>query len=109
MAWAECRANWTRLCSAELKGPRNILRIRPEIFGFEPDLGLKHGQTKHNISGTEPTNRHTTIPNDSGPMSACFDDDSQLLNSEIAQPRFGLGLKPVQNPAPGPARGKGES
>ena len=72
--------------SAELKGPRKLLRIRPGIFDFEPDLGLKLGQTKPKISGTVPTNRHTTIPNDSGPISTCFDDDPKLLNCEIAQP-----------------------
>ena len=67
------------LCSAELKGPRKLLRIRPEIFDFEPELGLKRGQTKPKIPGTVPTDRHTTIPNDSGPISACFDDDPKLL------------------------------
>ena len=76
------------LYSAELKGPGKLLRIRPRIFDFEPDLGLKLGQTKPKISGTVPTNRHTTIPNDSGPISACFDDDPKLLNCEIAQPSF---------------------
>ncbi len=40
--------------SAELKEPRNLSRIRPEIFAFEPDLGLKLGQTKPKISGTVP-------------------------------------------------------
>ncbi len=74
---------------AELKGPRKLLRIRPEIFDFEPDLGLKLGQTKPKISGTVPTNRHTTIPKDSDPISACFDDDPKLLNCETAQPRGG--------------------
>ncbi len=59
--------------SAELKGPRKLLRIRPGIFDFEPDLGLQLGQTKPNISGTVPTNWHTMIPNDSWPISACFD------------------------------------
>ncbi len=67
--------------SAELKGPGKLSRIRPEIFDFEPDLGRKPGQNKPKMSGTVPTNRHTTIPNDSGPISACFDDDP------IAQPR----------------------
>ncbi len=33
-----------------------------------------------------PTNRHTTIPNNSRPISAFFDDDPKLLNCEIAQP-----------------------
>ncbi len=73
--------------SAELKGPRKLLRIRPGIFDFEPDLGLKLGQTEPEISGTAPTDRHTTIPNDSAPTSACFGDDPQLVNCEIAQPR----------------------
>ncbi len=37
------------------------MRIRLEIFDFEADLGLKLGQTKPKISGTVPTDRHTTI------------------------------------------------
>ena len=53
--------------------------MRPEIVDFEPDLGLKLGQTKPKISGTVPTDRHTTIPNDSGPIPAWFDDDPKLL------------------------------
>ena len=92
--WVPCRVFWVWFGvrrvphSAELKGPRKLLRIRPGIFDFEPDLGLKLGQTKPKISGTVPTNRHTTIPNDSGPISACFDDDPKLLNCEIARPRL---------------------
>ncbi len=78
------------LYSAELKGPRTLLRIRPEIFDVEPGFGLKLGQTKPKIPGTSPTNRHTTIPNDSGPISACFDDDPKLLNGEIAQSSLDL-------------------
>ncbi len=69
------------------KGPRTLLRIGPEIFVFEPDLGLKLGQTKPKISGTVPTNWHTKIPNDAGPISAYFDDDPKLLNCEIDQPK----------------------
>ncbi len=46
---------------AELKGPRKLLRIRPETFDFELDLGLKRGQDKHKIFGTLPIGRHTTI------------------------------------------------
>ena len=61
--------------SAELKWPRKLLRIRPEIFDFQQDFGLELGQTKPKIPGTVPTNRHTTIPNDSDPISVCFDDD----------------------------------
>jgi hypothetical protein len=38
-------------------------------------LGLKLGQTKPKTSGTVLTNSYTTIPNDSGPISASFDDD----------------------------------
>ena len=71
------------LNSAELKGPRKLFRIRSEIFDFELDLGLKLGQTKHKIPGTVPTDRHTTIPNDSGLISACFDDDPKLVNCEM--------------------------
>ena len=46
---------------------------------FEPDFGLKLGQTEPNISGSVPTNRHTTIPNDSGTISSCFDDDPETV------------------------------
>ncbi len=52
--------------SAELKMPGTLLRIRPEIFDFKPDLGLERGPTKPKIHGTVPTDRRTTIPNDSG-------------------------------------------
>ena len=38
------------------------------------------------MPGAVPTNRHKPIPIDSGPISACFDDDPKLLNCEIAQP-----------------------
>ncbi len=72
--------------SANLKGPRKLVRIRPEIFDFDRDLGLTLDQTKPKISGTVPTDRHTTIPNDSGTISACFDDAPELSNCEIAQP-----------------------
>ncbi len=79
--------------SAELKGPRQIVRIRPQTFDFEPESGLKLGQTKPEISGTVPTNRCTTIPNDYGPISACFDDDPKQRNCEIAQPRSTIGKR----------------
>ncbi len=70
------------IISAELKGPRQFVRIRPEIFNFEPDSGPKLGQTKpKNIRhGT-----HEPAHND-GPISACFGDDPKLLNCEVAQP-----------------------
>ncbi len=55
----------------------------PEIFDFDWDLGLKLSQTKPKISGTVPTNRHTTIPNESGPISVCFDNGPKLLKCEI--------------------------
>ncbi len=38
------------LVAVELTWPRQLLRIRPGFFDFEPDLGLKLGQTKPNIS-----------------------------------------------------------
>ncbi len=44
---------------------RQLLRIRPKIFDFEPDLGLKLGQTRPKISSTVPTDRRTTTPYDS--------------------------------------------
>ncbi len=49
-------------------------------------MGLKLSKTKPKISGTVPTDRHTTIPNHSGATSACFNDDPKLLNCEIPQP-----------------------
>ncbi len=64
--------------SAELKGPRKRLRIRQEIFEFESDASLKRRQTQPKIHGAVPTDRHTTVPNGSGPVSACFDDDPKL-------------------------------
>ncbi len=70
--------------SAKLKGPRTLLRIRPEICDFQPDLGLKLGQSKPKISGTAPTDRHTTVPDESGPISACFDDDPKPLKCKIS-------------------------
>ncbi len=69
-------------------GPEPCLRIRPGIFDFEPDLGLKRSQTKPQIPGMVPTDRHTTIPKDSGPISSCFDDEPKHLNREITQPRL---------------------
>ncbi len=68
----------TELASAELKGPRKLVRIWPEICDFEPDLGLKRRQAKPKVHGTAPADPHTTIPNDSGPISLCFDDDAKL-------------------------------
>ena len=50
---------------------------------YEPASGLKLGQPKPKLSGTVPTNRRTSIPNDSGPMSVCFDDDPKCSNCEI--------------------------
>ncbi len=79
--------------SAELKGPRTLLRIRLGTFDFEPDLGLKLGQTKPNISGTVPTHRHTRIPNDSGPISAGFGEDPNTVKTEEG-PRTFLRVRP---------------
>jgi hypothetical protein len=74
--------------STELKRPRMCLRTRSEIFDFEPELGLKRSQTKPEIPGMVLSDRHTTTPNNYGPLSACFDEDPKLLNYEIAQPRY---------------------
>ncbi len=79
------RSDWNN--SAELQGARELVRIRPRIFDVEPNLGLKLGQIKPKIFGTVPANQHRTIPNDSGPISTCFDDDPEVLNCEKAQPR----------------------
>ncbi len=43
------------------------------------------GHTKPKTPGTVPTKRRTTIPNDSGPIPVCFDDDPKLVNSGIAK------------------------
>ncbi len=67
----------TCFTSAELKGSGKLLRIRPKIFDFGPDWGLKASKTKPKI-GTVPKNWHTKIPNNSGPISACFDEDPKL-------------------------------
>ncbi len=83
--------------------PENGLRIRPGIFDFEPDLGLKLDQTEPKISGTVPISLQTTIPNDSGPISACFDGDPKLINCEIAQPLSSAG----QSRPAGPGGGRG--
>ena len=69
-----CRSS-RRGARAMCSNPNAFFKIRPEIFDFEPDLGLKLGLTKPTLSGTVPKKRHTTIPNDSGPTSVCFDDD----------------------------------
>ena len=99
-----------------------VLRIQPEIFDFEPGLGLKLGQTKPKISGTVPTNRHTTIPNDPGEcpkartigsnisIPAELKTKSKIKNHKI---RAGIGPKPTialgkwqSGPSPGTPRAK---
>ncbi len=55
---------------------------RPGIFDFEPDLGQKLGHPKPKISCTESTNRLSTIPNESVPISARFNDDPLILTYE---------------------------
>ncbi len=75
--------------SAALKRPREVLRIRPEIFNVDPDLGLKLRQTKQHIwHGT-----HKPAHSDSERFWAdfgVFRRRSETLNCEIAQPRGGL-------------------
>jgi hypothetical protein len=51
-------------------------------------MGLKLSQTKPKTSRTVPTNWHTTIQNNHGPISARFDDDPNLFKCETAQPRW---------------------
>ena len=48
---------------------------------------------KPKISERVPTNRNTTIPNDAGPILACFDGDPTSLTCEIAQPSRGRAKK----------------
>ncbi len=69
--------------SPELGKPQKL-----EGSGWES--GLTRSQTKPKMPGTVPTDRHKTIPNDSGPMSACFDDDLQLFNCgpTLSSPQF---------------------
>jgi hypothetical protein len=72
--------------SAELERAPKTLRIRPEIFDVEPDLGQKLGQAEPKIPSTVPRDGQRMTPNDYGPISACFDDDPKRLNCELAQP-----------------------
>jgi hypothetical protein len=44
-------------------------------------------------SGFDCQVRQTTIPNDSGAISGCFDHDAKLLHCEIAQPSSGRSLR----------------
>ncbi len=73
--------------SAELQGPGKLVRIRPEIFDFELELGLKLGHSKPKISGTVPTNWHTTIPNDSGPIGP---KTHSMLHNNASEQEIGL-------------------
>ena len=50
-------------------------------------LDLKLGHTQPKISCTIPTSRHTTIPNDSGSISACFKDEPTGPNRKQEKPR----------------------
>ncbi len=58
-----------------IKKQEQYEKLHQTIFDFEPDLGLKLGQTKPKISSAVPTDRNTTIPNDLGQISTCFADD----------------------------------
>ena len=75
------------IVSAELKGPRKLRRIRSAIFDFEAELDPNRSQTKPKIPGTVPTDRRTTIPNDSYLDVGMFGRRSFLFfNCEIAHP-----------------------
>ncbi len=76
--------------TAKLKSARQLPRIRPGIFDIDPEWGLTRGQTTPKISGTVPTNRHTTIPNDSGPISARFGHDPQIFKLRDRSAKFCL-------------------
>jgi hypothetical protein len=64
--------------SVELKGPRQLLRIRPEIFDFEPGLGLKRGQTKPTYPARCPQTGRQQLRTIMARISACFEDDPKL-------------------------------
>ncbi len=69
--------------SAELKGPRQLSRIRLEIVDLGPRTAPKPDEAKPKMPGAVPTNRRKAIPIDFGPVSGCFDHDPKLLNCEI--------------------------
>ncbi len=72
--------------SAELKWPRLLLRILPNIVDLGPNSAPKPAEAKPKMSGAVPTNWYTSIPIDIGRVSGRLDHDSKLLNCEIAQP-----------------------
>ncbi len=72
--------------SAELKGPRTLLRIRPKPFDLEPKSAPKPDEAKPMMPKAVPTNRHEPFPINFGAVSVCFGHDPKLLNCEIAQP-----------------------
>ncbi len=54
---------------------------------MRPKPTPKPDEAKPKMPGAVPTNRHTLIPTDFGPASACFDHDPKLVNCEKAQQR----------------------
>ncbi len=77
------------LYSAELKGPRTLLRIRPGIVDLEPKSAPKPHKAKPKMAGAVPTNPPKPMSIDFGPVSGCFDHNPKLLNCEIAHPSLG--------------------
>jgi hypothetical protein len=73
------------LDSADLQGPRHLLRIRPEIVDLGPKSAPKPDETKPKMPRAVPTNRHKPIPFDFGPFSVYFGRDPKPVNCEIAQ------------------------
>ncbi len=55
--------------SAQLKGPRTLLRIRPKIGDSGPQPAPKPDEAKPKMPGALPTNRHKPIPIDFGPVA----------------------------------------
>jgi hypothetical protein len=66
--------------SAELKGARKTFKDPAGNLRFRAGIGPERKQSQAQNTRQVPRNRHTTIPNDSGPASACFDDDPKLFN-----------------------------
>ncbi len=76
--------------SAELKGPRKLLRIRSIITDFGPKSAPEPDEAKPKMLGAVPTNQHKPNPIEGGPVSG------KLSNCEIAQPSRGSLSKEVE-------------
>ncbi len=69
--------------SAELKGPRKLLRIRPGIVDVRPKWPPTPDKAKPKMPGAVPTNRNKPMPIDVGPVSVFRPRSKSLSNCEI--------------------------